>query len=156
MHDPKPVLWLLIAGALGLLALVGWWLGLPAPARLAYLEAVQQAEQVATPPPATLEGQATWLVHHRRRCLQGVVLLASVAGLIGLVEGTAQRRHDPLGGMRFACWTLGVLLSALTVGTGAAILVLPWPLAPPALAVGLALLVGSALYTLAFGRPLLR
>ena len=111
---------------------------------------------MATPPPATLDGQATWLFGHRLARLQGLALLASVAGGIGLVEGTMHRRHDPLGGMRFACWTLGVMLSALSVAVGAAVLVLPWPLPPAALAMGLALLVGSALYTLAFGRPLLR
>lgn len=156
MHDPKPVFWLLIASALGLLALVGWWLGLPAPERLARLTAVQQVEQVATPPPTTLEGQAAWLVQHRLVRVQGLALVAALAAGIGLVEGTVRRQHDPLGGMRFACWTLGVLLSALTVGAGATILVLPWPLPPLALTMGLAMLAGSALSALAFGRPLLR
>ena len=156
MRDPRPVLWLFIAQAMGLLALVGWWLGLPAPERLARLAAVQQVEHAVTPPPATLVAQASWLVTHRRTRLQGLTVLAGVAGVMGLVEGTVRRQHDPLGGMRFACWTLGVVLSALTIGAGVAVLVLPWPLPPLAMAVGLALLVGSALSALAFGRPLLR
>ena len=87
MHDPKPVLYVFIACALGLLALVGWWLGLPAPARLARLHAVQQAEQVATTPPATLEGQATWLVAHRLTRLQGLALLAQAKGKKLFVSG---------------------------------------------------------------------
>jgi hypothetical protein len=156
MRDPRPVLCLCIAQGLALLALVGWWLGLPAPERLTRLRAVQQVEHVVMPPPAALVAQASWLVTHRLARLQGLTVLAGVASVIGLVEGTVRRHHDPLGGMRFACWTLGVVLSALTLGAGAAVLVLPWPLPPRATAVGLALLLGSAGYALAFGRPLLR
>jgi hypothetical protein len=156
MRDPRPVLWLFIAHTLALLALIGWWLGLPAPERLARLVAVQQGEQGATPPPDSLVAQATWLLDHRLARLQGLTVLVEVAGVIGLVEGTVRRHHDSLGGMRFACWTFGVLLTVLSLGAGVAVLVLPWPLPPLALAVGLTLLVGSALYALAFGRPLLR
>jgi len=156
MRDPRPVLWLFIAHLLALLALIGWWLGLPAPERLARLVAVQQQEQAATPPPDSLVAQATWLFEHRRARLHGLTVLVGIAGVIGLVEGTVRRHHDPLGGMRFACWTLGVVLGALSLGAGTAVLVLPWPLPAMALAVGLAVLVGSALYALAFGRPLLR
>ena len=113
MRDPRPVLWLCIAHLLAVLALLGWWLGLPAPERLARLRAVQQQEQAATPPPDTLVAQASWLFTHRRARLHGLTGLLGVAGIIGLVEGTVRRHGDPLGGMRFACWTLGVLLSAL-------------------------------------------
>jgi len=156
MHDPRPVLWLVIAHALALLVLLGWWLGLPASERLACLLAVQQGEQVLTPPPDSLVAQATWLSTQRLARLHGLTVLLGVAGMIGFMEGTVRRAHDLLGGMRFACWTLGVVLTALSVGAGVAVLVLPWPLPARGLAVGLALLVGSALYALAFGRPLLR
>ena len=136
MRDPRPVLWLCIAHLLAVLALLGWWLGLPAPERLARLRAVQQQEQAATPPPDSLVAQAAWLFTHRRARLHGLTGLLGVAGMIGLVEGTVRRHGDPLGGMRFACWTLGVLLSALSLGAGGAVLVLPWPLPPLALARG--------------------
>ncbi len=153
MRDPRPVFWLVAVQALLLLTLAGWWLNLTPPERLAHLGAIMRDEQVMTAPPDGLSTQVVWLTTHRRDRLQGMVGLGVVAILVGVGEGIARRRQDPLGGFLLTCWTLGVTGMALVPGGVGGYLVAPWALPGIGVASGLALLVMLVGYCLACGRP---
>ena len=153
MNDPTPLFALLIAQALALLALVGWWAGLPLPDRAHALRAVMVYEHVDTAPPDGWIAPATWLATHRMQRLQGMLGLVGLAGLLGAGEGVARRRTDVLGGFLLRWWTAGVVGLALVPGAVAGYLLAPWPLAGGLAASALALLAALILYGLTAGRP---
>ena len=153
MRDPRPVFCFLILQMLFLLTLVGWWCNLTPPERLAHLGAVMSDEHIPTVPPAGLWAQAVWLYTHRLARLQGMAGLGVVAVLVGMGEGIARRRQDPLGGFLLTWWTRGVVGMALVPGGVGGYLVAPWPLPGIGVASGLALLVTMILYGLTAGRP---
>ena len=154
MREPQPALALLLLEGLALLALVGWWTTRPPLARTADLLAILVVERVPTALPPTLLAQAQWLVQHRLRRLQGWVELSAVAGVIGLVEGTAWRRRHPFGGFGFVRLALGHVLGVGLLGALGASLVVPVPLPEVPVAAALAGGVGLTTYLLAAGRPL--
>jgi hypothetical protein len=155
MHDPRPALALLLCQGLALLALLGYWLGLPLPRRQTHLLRLWAVEQVPLPPPTDLVAQARWLVTHRLQRLRGMALLGGVACLLGAVEGSERRRHHPFGGFGFARLALGQLLGTLALGAMVAAVVVPWPLPLVPTAAVLASLVGLTAYLLAAGKPLM-
>jgi len=156
MPEPRPALVLLVLEGLGLGLLLGHWLALPPGQRQQQLWAVWQVEQAATPPPPTLRAQARWLGEHRRQYLYARGGLLVVALGIGLCEGQARRQRDPYGGVGFFHVALGQLLLAGTLGAVLGLLVLPWPLPPLAVTLGLAGLLGGTGFCLAAGRPSIR
>jgi len=153
MRDPRPVFWLVTVQALLLLTLIGWWLNLTPTERLAHLGAVMVGEQVRTVPPEGIGQQVAWLYTHRLGHLQGMVGLGVVALLIGVGEGMARRRQDPLGGFLLTWWTAGVVGLALLPGAVGGYVLVPWPLPGTWSAGGLALLMALVLYGLTAGRP---
>jgi hypothetical protein len=155
MRDPRPALALLLCQGLVLLALLGYWLGLPAQARDARLWQLWTVEHVATPPPPDLVAQARWLWHHRLQRLRRLALLSAVAVVIGGMEGGERRRRHPFGGFGFARLALGQLLGTLTLGASVAAVVLPWPQPLLPTAATLAGLAGFTMYLLAAGKPLM-
>ena len=155
MQDPRPALALLLCQGLALLALLGYWLGVPAAIRQAQLLRIWAVESVSTLPPTDLVGQAQWLVMHRMRRGRGMMPLGIVAGVIGAVEGWEQRRRHPFGGFGFARLALGQLLGTLALGATVASVVLPWSLPLVATAATLAVLLGLTAYLLAAGKPLM-
>jgi hypothetical protein len=154
MREPQPALALLLLEGLVFLALVGWWTTRTPPERTARLVTILVAERIPTAPPPTLLGQAQWLMQHRLRRLLGWGELSAVAGVIGLVEGSAWRRRHPFGGFGFVRLALGHVLGVGLLGAVAASLVGPVPLPEGPVAAGLAGGVGVTTYLLAAGRPL--
>ena len=153
MRDPRPVCWLLVVQVLLLLALLGWWGGLPPATRMLHLAAVMVGEHRPTVPPEGFLAQAAWLYTHRLQRLMGMVGMLVVTALVGAGEGIARRRTDVLGGFLLRWWTTGVIGLALVPGAGAGYLLAPWPLPAVLAASGLALLVAMTLYGLTAGRP---
>jgi hypothetical protein len=155
MRDPRPALVLLLCQGLVLLALLGYWLGLPARERAARLWRLWAVEHVATPPPAALVAQARWLGRHRLQRLRRLAPLGVIAVVIGGVEGSERRRRHPFGGFGFARLALGQFLGTLTLGATVAAVVLPWPQLLLPTAVMLAGLAGMSAALLAAGKPLM-
>jgi hypothetical protein len=155
MRDPRPALALLLCQGLVLLALLGYWLGLPARERAARLWQLWAVEHVVTPPPATLVEQARWLGCHRLARLRSLAPLGAVAVMMGGVEGSERRRRHLFGGFGFARLALGQLLGTLTLGATVAAVVLPWPQPLLPTAATLAGLAGVTMYLLAAGKPLM-
>jgi len=156
MRDPQPALVLLVCEGLLLALALGHWLALPPAQRHLRLLDVYLVERATTPPPATLVEQGVWLVTHRAHRLRTLGGLVGVAASIGLCEGGERRRRDPYGGVGFAHFALGQILLAGTLGTVLGFVLVPWPLPPMAVAVGLAGLAGLTLFCLAAGTPRIR
>jgi hypothetical protein len=154
MREPQPALFLLVLEGLALFALVGWWTTRTPVERHADLLAILVTERAATVPPATLLAQAQWLVQHRVRRVWRWAEISTLAGVIGVVEGAAWRRHHPFGGFGFVRLALGHLLGIGVLGALVASLVVPVPLPEVPVAAGLAGSVGLTSYLLAAGRPL--
>jgi hypothetical protein len=154
MREPQPALLLLILEGLTLLALVGWWTTRTPLERTTQLLRILVAEQATTAPPPTLLAQTQWLVQHRVHRLQGWAELSALAGVIGVVEGTAWRRHHPFGGFGFVRLALGHVLGVGLAGAVAASLVVPVPLPEVLVAAAFAASAGVTTYLLAAGRPL--
>ena len=125
MAEPRPLLALVLAEGLGLLALAGWWATLPAAERVLRLTRVMLHEGVG------------------------------LALVIGVSEGLARRRQDVMGGFLLRWWTLGCVGLALVPGVLAGVLVAPWPLELSWIAGGSAALGGLIGYGLMAGRPYL-
>ena len=150
MRQPAPredvpvVLVLMVMSAAG----VGYWLfTTPAAEREALLGSLGYG-----PPPGTLMGQLEWLLHNRLTELTGMVALLGLAAACGVVEGHARWQSSSLSGFGLRLLALGrVLLVVWGVGL-LAVAVIPtaWPY--EGVAVGLAVLLGVALYALVRGR----
>lgn len=126
MADPRPLLILVGAQALGLLLTGGWWAQLPAGERWQRLDTIAQQEQARSLPPRTLVAQGHWLVEHRLARLQGLTGIMALGLLVGLGEGSARRTQDPLRGVRLKHWTLGVIGLALLPGLAGGLMLAPW------------------------------
>lgn len=153
MSEPKPIALV----ALTALALVGWlvlwWVHLPEGEQRGWLQAIARWEQAQTPPPVALWAQPGWLWRHRVPRLRSLTVLVALGAVIGLGEGWAWRRTDPLQGLRLTLWSTGLVLAVLVGCAGVAFLVLPWPL-PRWMAAGVGALVSSgAGFMLSAGRP---
>jgi hypothetical protein len=147
---------LCIVQLLALGAALGWWLTLTPQQRARQMWRIMYVEHAQSSPPITLWSQSWWLCQHRLQRLRGMTGLSALACLMGLIEGWERRRNLPFRGIGFFRLALGQWISMLTLGYVAGYVVLPWPLPPVPVAIGLAFLTGGALYFLAAGKPLIR
>ena len=153
MGDAKPVLMILVLSGCGLLWLSLHWFGTPRVLREQRLTQIAIVEEAPTLPPRAGLDQVGWLLDHRRTRLQGLVGLAVVGVVIGLVEGCAQRRQERQAGLGVWHWTIGVVTLALLPGAVGALVLspVPWSLAVVA---GIAPVWASfTAYMLSKGRP---
>lgn len=151
--EPQPVVWLVLAQAVGLVLLAGWWATMPWQERALRLGRLAEAEDFPSRPPAGLMEQLPWLMEARWTRLQGGLALVGLLLLIGACEGTLRRRQDVLGGFLLRWWTTAVMTLALVPGVVGGSLLGPGSF-PLSLVAGLlALLGGVAGYGLAAGRP---
>ena len=134
---------------LGLLAY--WWWQLGDAGRLAWLRAIDDTGGHG-PPPFGLAAQLEWLLAVRAESLQGMMMLFVLAGLAGLVEGSARREAAALSGFGLRSLKVGRGLALAWLGLVLAAVLAPLPLPYVWTAVFLAALLGAACYLLACGR----
>ena len=134
---------------LGLLAY--WWWQLGDAGRLAWLRGIDDTGGHG-PAPSGLAAQLEWLLAVRAEDLQGMMLLFVLAGLAGLVEGSARRVAAALSGFGLRSLKAGRGLALAWLGLVLAAVFAPLPLPYVWTAVFLAALLGAACYLLACGR----
>lgn len=131
---------------MGLLA--WWWWQLGDTGRLAWLRPVGGHG----PPPSGLGAQLEWLLLVRAEDLKGMAMLFVLAGLAGVVEGSAGREAAALSGFGLRPLRAGRGLALAWLGLVVAAVFAPLPLPYVWTAVFLAALLGAACYLLARGR----
>ena len=147
--DEAPAVLTFLAIMLGLLAY--WWWQLGDAGRLAWLGAIGNGSDHG-PVPFGLAEQVEWLLAVRAEHLQGMMLLFVLAGLAGLVEGSAGREAAALSGFGLRALRAGRGLAMAWLGLVVAAVLAPVPLPYVWTAVFLAALLGAACYLLARGR----
>ena len=138
-----------LAIMLGLLAY--WWWQMGDAGRLAWLGAIGDTSGHG-PVPFGLAEQVEWLLAVRAEHLQGMTLLFVLAGLAGLVEGSAGREAAALSGFGLRALRAGRGLAMAWLGLVVAAVLAPVALPYVWTAVFLAALLGAACYLLARGR----
>jgi len=153
MHDAKPVLILLVLSGCGLFWLSLQWLGASKSLRQDRLRTIAVIEEALLLPPTLFKEQVRWLLTHRRDRLRGLTGLMGLSAVIGLAQGLASRRPDPLAGMGLWTWTLGVMSSAFAPGLAGALLLWPRPWSLGVVGSMAALWSGVTVWALSRGRP---
>ena len=139
-----------------------WWYSLPDDSRREYLVYTRAVDGIEAPVPLALRGdqrwatmgkEAMWLIEHRARRLEGMMLFFLQVFVAVLVEGMVRRRRVPMSGFGLGMFTAGRIIGVCWVFLVAFYMVTPYPVPLFATVAVLGGLLGLAGYVLSRGMP---